>query len=61
MVLFNAYLCCHIFLLYNDDCVLKEIFNAPCWRLILPPFQIVGRFGKFRYIVFAMYLDIVYI
>ena len=28
---------------------------------LLPPFQIVGHFGKSRCIFFAMYLDIVYI
>jgi len=30
------------------------------WQL-LPPFQIVGNFGKSRYIIFAMYIDIAYI
>jgi hypothetical protein len=29
--------------------------------LLLPPFQIIRRFGFSRYIVFTMYLDIVYI
>jgi len=29
--------------------------------LLLPPFQNVGRFDFFRFIYFAMYLDIYYI
>ena len=29
--------------------------------LLLPPFQIVGRFGFSRFIVFAMHLDIIYV
>ena len=28
---------------------------------ILPPFQNVGRFGFFRFVVFAMHLDIIYV
>jgi hypothetical protein len=28
------------------------------YKLLLPPFQIVGRFGISRYIVFVMYLYI---
>jgi hypothetical protein len=27
------------------------------WQVILPPFQIIGRVGFSRHIVFAMYLD----
>jgi hypothetical protein len=27
------------------------------FRQVRPPFQIVGRFDKYRYINFAMYLD----
>jgi len=30
-------------------------------NVVLHPFQIVDHFGKYRYIVFTMYLDIVYI
>ena len=29
--------------------------------LVLPPFQITYRFGKLRYIIFVIYLDIVFI
>ena len=41
--------------------------TSPCCKLyrniwqLLPPFQIVGHFGKSRYIIFAMYIDIAYI
>ena len=28
---------------------------------VLPSFQIIGRFGKFRYIIFTMYIDIMFI
>jgi hypothetical protein len=30
-------------------------------RTLLPPFQIIVHFGKLRYIIFAMYVDTIYI
>ena len=33
----------------------------PTFPFVLPPIQIVGRFGKSSYIVFATYLHIAYI
>jgi hypothetical protein len=48
-------------ILAPDIFVVFSCHQQLCLILPLFPFQIVGRFNKFRYIIFAMYLDIVFI
>ena len=41
--------------------ILRQNYLNKRYKLLLPPFQIIRRFGFSTYIIFAMYLDIVYI
>ena len=54
----------------NNDVTIRNVYlhKAVCHptssisiSTLLPPFQIVDHFGKFRYIICVMYLDIAYI